>query len=598
MSEQLLKSDFEVYTDARWLDAVASALKGAGLETLNSEEPGGMSRQPLYREIDVKMSADNSGTPGQFPFIRGSSHTPQAFLPWQIAQRFTPDRKGNDNRAILIDLASGTSALVIDLSTGAKLDDTQAAKLLGGVLLDIAPISFLPGYQVEQTQDILNNAWASQKLEKEACKAYLNADPIGTAALNGKAPQNIAFKELFDWASDKQNVTLLCANGQIYHAAGASEGQELGFMIATLVDYLRSGISEGLTAEELASRTTLAIAAEADFFATIAKIRAARLLWAQVFAEFNVKTAAPFVMAETSERCFSTVDPWVNILRATVSTLAAGIGGADLITVAPCTSVSEGDNDLTQRIARNTQIILQEESHIGKVMDPAGGAWFIEKLTRDLATQGWNIFQNIETQGGMAQAVATGYIDKLIAPIRAERQRKIDKRDIALIGASEFPNLDEPPIKARKANGNGDLSEHRVAETIEALRRTAEPVKPKTYLAAIGTAARSTPRINFAANLYAIAGIHGIVGNGGTDIDAIVSDFKKSGAKIACLCGSDGDYDTHAEAIAQALLKAGATHIALAGKQQDIVGIDTYCFAGCDTILFAKTVHKKLGLGE
>ena len=597
MSDQLLKSDFEPYSDARWLEAVDSALKGAALDTLNSLEPGGMTRQPLYRETDLEMADNNSGMPGLFPFMRGSSNAPTPYLPWHIAQRFVPNRKGSDNRAILIDLAGGVSAVAIDLTNTASFDHEQAQKLLSGVLLDIAPISLMPGTHIHDAMDIMEGLWRDQKITNTDCKAYLNADPIGTSAQNGKPQIDLDLKHLFAWGAERENVTLLCASGQMYHSAGASEAQELGMIIATLVDYLRAAQKDDIAIELLAQKTTLALSAETDFFATIAKIRAARLLWSQVFEQFGVKTIAPIVFAETSERCFSTVDPWANILRATIATLAAGIGGANLITVAPCTSVSEGDNDLTRRVARNTHIILQEESHIGKVMDPAGGAWYIEKLTRDLATQAWSIFQEIERQGGMAVALSSGYIEKLIAPIRVERQDKVNLRNIAMIGVSEFPNLEEAPLKARTPKGEGPLSEKRLAVTIEQLRQIAEPSKPSVFLAAIGTPARATPRVNFAANLYAISGVHGIAGQGGEDIGTIVSDFKKSGAKIACLCASDSDYETHAVALAQGLLDAGATHIALAGKDRKIDGIDDYCFAGCDIITFATKIHNKLGLG-
>jgi len=286
----------------------------------------------------------------------------------------------------------------------------------------------------------------------------------------------------------------------------------------------------------------------------------------------------------------------VNILRATVSSMAAGIAGVDMMSVAPCTATSISDNELTRRIARNTQIILQEESHIGRVADAAGGSWYVEALTQDLARQAWALFQEIEAGGGLAVALAKGDMGAAIENQRTAYRKSVDLRVKPLVGVSEFPNIDEAPLNERPHHNAGGLGAYRFAEDFEALRMAAQKSKPKVFMACIGDTASFTPRLNFAANLYAAGGLHAVNGKGGTDIDAIVQEFSQSNAKIAVICGSDKDYETHAADLAQALHAAGTQHLALAGKAREITAIDDYCYAGGAALSLLSRIHEKLGL--
>ena len=309
---------------------------------------------------------------------------------------------------------------------------------------------------------------------------------------------------------------------------------------------------------------------------------------ANIAAAIGAPDTQPQIHAETGLRAFSDIDPWVNILRATSAAMGAGIAGVDMLTIAPCTATSATDNTLTRRIARNTQIILQEESHIGHVADAAGGSWYIESLTTQLAEAAWAEFQKIEAAGGINQAQA--HIDAALTEARAAFDAAIDSRAMPLVGVSEFPNLEEAPLATGGDNG------YRLSAAYEALRNAAQKAKPKVFLATIGEMASYTPRANFAANIYAAGGLHAVSGEGGTDAQAIAEAFKKSTAKIAVICAGDEDYEAHAHEVAAALKAAGATHIALAGKPRDNSDIDAYCFAGCATLSFLQDIHKKLGL--
>ena len=577
MSGLTLDSNFAAASQADWLEAVEKALKGKPADTLVSEDLAGFTRRPLYTEADSATALDEAGLPGFAPFIRGAKAINGKFLPWHIAQRVVLGRANADNAAILTDLTGGVSALTLDFSEKSATAATLE-RLLKNVLLDIAPLS-------------LANAKAA---DARAVLALLDAGSIGDVPLFLNLSPLTAPQDALDLAALAQArpaARLLTANGAAWHAQGASVPQELGWMLAEVIEGVRLLESNGIEAAQALSKITLSVAADVDFFASLAKIRAARLLFANIADAIGATDTPPQIHAETSLRAFSDVDPWVNILRATTASMAAGIAGIDLMTVAPCTATGASDNSLTRRIARNTQIILQEESHIGHVADAAGGSWYVEQLTRDLAESGWAEFQKIEAAGGILAAQESGSVQAALDKQTDAFTAAVDTRALPLVGISEFPNIDEKPLDAGKADGG-----YRFAQGFEALRRAAEKAKPRVFVACIGDMASFTPRANFATNLYNAGGMQAHIGDGGNDAKAIADAFKKSNAKITVICGSDTDYDAHADAVATALQGAGATHIALAGKPRAHDAIDAYCFAGCAALSFLQDIHEKLGL--
>lgn len=594
MSELKLGNEFGAPSHDDWLQAVETALRGKAVETLNSQDLAGFERRPLYTDSDSAATLQNAqaclpglpGLPGYAPFTRGAAVLNNKFLPWHIAQRVIIGRKSADNEAILTDLAGGVSAITLDFSQQ-KADpdglDKLLANLLKGVMLDVAPLA-LAAASTDQAQAVLDlldqNKVANVPL-------YLNLSAEDAAAMVGVAETRSAAR-------------LMTANGAAFHAQGAGVPQELGWMLAELSAGLRALEGAGMEAAEALSKITLTVAADVDFFATLAKIRAARLLFANIAAAVGAPDTPPQIHAETSLRAFSDIDPWTNILRATSAAMGAGIAGVDMLTVAPCTATSAADNTLTRRIARNTQVILQEESYIGHVADAAGGSWYIEELTQQLAEKAWAEFQAVEAAGGLSAAAPQ--IDAALSQARAAFDQAVDTRAMPLVGVSEFPNLEEAPLEAGDANG------YRLSAAYEQLRHAAQKAKPKVFLATIGEMASYTPRANFAANIFAAGGLHAVSAadnkaggsNSGSNSGDIALDiaeaFKKSNAKIAVICGSDDDYDVHADAVAAALKQAGATHIALAGKPRDNADIDSYCYAGCAALRFLQDIHKKLGL--
>ncbi len=594
MTHLTLGSDMGAPTEADWLQIVETALRGQSADTLISREADGLIRQPLYTEARNPTASDPSGLPGFAPYIRGTTAVTNRFQPWQIAQRVVVGRDGSDNEHILADLAGGVSALLLDAGN-TTLTKKKLDKLLHGVDLDIAPLALATSASMHNVEALL--AFLDERKVVGDAVGFLNLDPQATRLHTAENDFDMA--ALLKTTAAHPGLRLLTAAGTIWHSEGAGTAQELGWTLAGLVQHLRDGETAGATPKQALPRMTMTLAAETDFFVTLSKIRAARLLYANIAEAVGVIDAqdcVPQIHTETSLRAFSSIDPWVNIVRATLAAMGAALAGVDWLTVAPCSASSAGDNTLTRRIARNTQVILQEESHIGHVVDAAGGSWYVEQLTRDLAVAGWGEFQKIEAAGGLAKVLDGQMLHDALAAAREAMQTDVNHGALPLIGVSEFPNLEEAPLPA------GDDSKFfegfRLAAPFEKLRRAAQKAKPKVFQACIGDRAAFMPRSNFASNLYAAGGLHTIAGDGGTDMAAIAAAFKKSTAKIAVICGSDADYETHAAPLADTLRKAGVTHLALAGKPRPIKNIDAYCFVGGPTLEFLNNVHGALGLEE
>ena len=384
-------------------------------------------------------------------------------------------------------------------------------------------------------------------------------------------------------------------------------------MLAVATAYLRALEAEGVALDAARRMLFFRLCADADQFLTMAKFRALRKLWARVEVSCALAPAPALVSAETAWRMLAARDPHVNILRATIAVVAAALGGADAITVLPFTAARGLPDAFARRIARNTQLILLEESHLAKVADPAAGSGAVEDLTDELCGAAWKLFQEIEAAGGAAAALENGLIQRNVAAIRAERAAAVARREEALTGVSIFPDLDEPvvpvlasippsPRRAAPEQMFEPLPAIRLAEPFEALRDASDRflartgARPKIFLASLGTAADFTARATFASNFFAAGGIEAV--NRESDSPpALASAFKASGVALACLCSSDSIYEREGTAAAGALKAAGARHIYLAGRPGNreaalrAAGVQSFIFEGCDALATLKGAH-------
>jgi methylmalonyl-CoA mutase len=372
--------------------------------------------------------------------------------------------------------------------------------------------------------------------------------------------------------------------------------EELGCSLAAGVAYLRAltegGPGGGLDVDAAFAQLEFRYSAGADQFTTIAALRAARRLWDRIG---EVSGASAQVRAQRQHAVTSSVmttkhDPWVNMLRTTVACFAAGVGGADVVTVQPFDAALGLPDSFSRRIARNTQSLLVEEGHLARVLDPAGGSWYVESLTDSLARAAWDWFTEIERAGGLAAALDSGLVAERIGAAWEERSTRLAHRTDAITGVSEFPNLAEKLPERRpaaEALPTGGLPRVRAAQAFEELRD--QGAGRRVYLATIGPIAKHTARATFAANLFQAGGLETPSGDG-------AEGFADAGTTVACICGTDKDYAASAAGLAAELTAAGATQVWLAGKPDlDVDGVDGYVFAGCDALDVLRTVHDELG---
>jgi methylmalonyl-CoA mutase len=621
-----LAADFEPATREAWLKLVAKAIKGADFEKrLVSRTADGLRVEPLYTREQARPEAERS-VPGAAPFTRGAKASRAG---WDIRQFYSAADPQEANVAILRDLEGGASSIALHIASpgtsGLPLAADTLEQALEGVLLDLCPIALIAGERTSEAAAALDRVWDKRGIAPEARLGHYNADPLGTLAQTGAltVPLEEALADavgLLKRSLAMPGVTALLADGNPYNAGGASEAQELAAMLATLVAYLRAAEAAGVSPDRALPKIAVALGVDDDQFLSTAKLRAARRLVWRVAEACGAGAAAAevHITAVTAWRMLAKRDPWTNIMRTTIACAAAAFGGADAIVVLPFTYALGRTDRFARRLARNIQIVCQEESHLGRVVDPAGGSWYVESLTDDLARKAWELFQDIERRGGMAAALQTGAIQNEIARTAEARAKAIATGRIELTGVSTFPLLGgdgitvEPWPKAAAAIENAAVTvprlwQARLAEPFEALRDAADAAKartghyPQVFLASLGEVIDHNTRSRWVANFLATGGIEALTSDGYASPEEAAAAFRASGAVAACICSSDALYAAHAEATVRALKAAGAKLVLLAGRPGEhepalrAAGVDGFLTAGQDAIEVLGGLQEKLG---
>ncbi|NUO41746.1 MAG: methylmalonyl-CoA mutase small subunit [Streptomyces sp.] len=590
-----LAAEFPDATHEQWQHLVAGVLRKSGKEVSDTAAEDalatvledGLGARPLYTARDA---APDPGLPGFAPFVRGGRAAGNTVDGWDVRQRHA----AADGQAVLTDLENGVTSVWLPLGEGSGIQVSELGRVLDGVYLDLAPVVLDAGAETEAAALELFKVYEERGVAPDAVRGNLGADPLGFEARTGRSYDLAPVLKL---VGRHPGLRALTVDALPYHEAGGSAAQELGASLATGVAYLRALTEAGFSAEQACAQLEFRYAATADQFLTIAKLRAARRLWARVAEVCGVpKAGAQVQHAVTSPVMMTRRDPWVNMLRATIATLAAGAGGADAVTVLPFDQELGLPDAFARRIARNTSTVLIEESHLARVIDPAGGSWYVERLTDELAHAGWEFFRTIERDGGQAAVLRSGRLRTDLATTWAERSKKLAKRREPITGVSEFPHLAEKPVVREPAPEplTGGLPRVRRDEAYEELRArsdahlSATGGRPRVFLAALGPAAAHTARLTFAANLFQAGGIEAVTE--GT--------FADSGATEVCLCSSDALYAEQAEDTARELRAAGATHVSLAGRPAEYAGVDSYVFAGCDAVSVLTDALDRLGVSR
>jgi methylmalonyl-CoA mutase len=604
----LLAADFPPATREEWRTLVDAVLKGAPFARLTSTTYDGLSIAPLAkRRADARPVAARPGA-----------------APWQVLARVEHPDPVLGNEIALRELNNGAAGLALvfagavgDYGFGMPASEEAVARVLEGFDFNAgATLDFdLSPHAAAAVDAMLAKGFG---LSQHGAGVRIGHDPIGATAItagamrpwNEEAPHFA--RRLAALARDGFRGRLAAADGRIIHNAGGSEAQELAFALGVALAYLRALEAEGVALDAARRMIFFRLSADADQFLTIAKFRSLRKLWARIEAACALTPEAAFVSAETAWRMMARRDPHVNILRATIAVFAAALGGADAIAVLPFTTALGLPDRFARRIARNTQLVLLEESHLAKVTDPAAGSGALEDLTDQLCRAAWALFQEIEAAGGIAAALAGGLIQQKVADVRARRAAAGARRADALTGVSIFPDLAEAaatvdrPAPARRQSAAA-LPPFRLAEPFEALRDASDRLlattgaRPKIFLAALGAPAEFTARATFARNFFEAGGIEA-VGGETIGLPALAGAFKTAGAPLACLCSSDKVYEKDAAEAALALKAAGARHIYLAGRPRDqeaalkAAGVQSFIYEGGDALATLTGAYDMLGI--
>lgn len=601
-TELPLGAEFETPSHEDWEQLVTDALRkiGSTPEDLVTSTYDGITVRPLYTAQDA---APPAGLPGFAPFVRGSRPEGHVSNGWDVRALHAHSDPKAGNEAVLTDLEGGVTSIWLRLGTGA-VSPSELAEVLKDVSLDLAPVVLESGAEYRAAAQALLDLHAEWKVPPAEVRGNVGADPIGLRARTGEPHDVAPAAELaVQVAQQYPALRTIVADGLPFHEAGGSDAQELGGAVAAGVRYLRALTAAGLDVADAAAQIEFRLAATADQFLTIAKFRAARRLWARVLEVCGTAATGMHQHAVTSPAMLTRRDPWVNMLRTTLACFAAGVGGADAVTVLPFDSALGAPDRFSRRIARNTQAILLEESQLAAVIDPAGGSWYVENLTDALAHAAWQEFTGIEAAGGIEAELDSGAFAQRLDHTWQTRSQRLATRADAITGVSEFPLLEEGLLERASApppiTGSNGLPRVRYAQDYERLRDRSDAhlaehgIRPRVFLATIGPLAEHTARATFASNLFQAGGIEPLTPDSNADL---VTAFRESGASMACLCGSDQAYAEHADKLAPALRAAGAEMVLLAGKPAEHDGVTGYVHTGCDALAVLSDILDTLGV--
>ena len=595
-----------------WLALVEQTLRGRELADLAATTRDGIEIRPLYTDGPDR------------PAALAAADRRRLEAGWDIRQRHGPaaatDAVDGLRTEMEQDLAGGVTSLELEVAPGFDVDGLDV--LFDGVDFVATPVALAPHAELDVAEALVT--LAVRRGADLAAGSSLGVDPVGEWARSGRTA---SCAEAAEWAARAASCGLLAGgvaafavDATRYSDAGATDAQALGWATATGVAYLRALVGAGLGVDAAARLIAFRMAATAEVFVTVAALRAARIMWGRVVEASggSARASRQYQQAVTATHTYSRRDPWVNLLRGASAALAAGTGGADAVTVLPFDHVSgavDADGALGRRLARNTQLLLLEESHLARTADPAGGSFYVESLTEQMASQGWRVLQDIEACGGIEAAIGDDAVAAALEQSWQCRLGALRTRSEAVVGVSEFPLLDEPaqagPAGVAAAPSGSGLPVRRLGEPFEDLRDAADRHqaatgdRPAVWVAALGPAADHSTRTAWTLNLLAAGGVEARGAAGVDSPIAAAADFAVSGLDAAVITGTDDMYRLRGAATASALSEAGASFVALAchpGTPDELVeelcsaGVDEIWHDGIDAAAALERLHEVLGI--
>ena len=565
-SKEKLFSDFLPVSTEKWMEKITADLKGADFEKkLVWKTNEGFKVKPFYRQEDLQNLKTTEGLPGEFPYLRGTKKDNT----WFVRQDIKVDNAKDANAKALDVLMKGVDSIGFTIKAK-DLSADYIETLLNEICAECVELNFstCQGHTVELAK-LLVAYYQKKGYDLTKLQGSVNYDPMNKMMKKGKDVSDFVAtaKELIETLAPLPLYRCINVNALTLNNAGAYISQELGYALAWGNEYLGKLTDAGLSVDEVAKRIKFNFGISSNYFMEIAKFRAGRMLWADIVKQYNPTCDCACKMkahAETSTFNLTLFDAHVNLLRTQTEAMSAALAGVDSMTVTPFNKTYETPDDFSERIARNQQLLLKEESHFDKVVDPAAGSYYIENLTVAIAQQAWNIFLKVEEEGGFLSAVKEGRVQNDINESGKARHIAVSKRKEILLGTNQYPNFNElsngkRPVEQKCCCGGGDkeqscektietLNFDRAASEFEALRLQTEASgkRPKAFMLTIGNLAMRQARAQFSCNFLACAGYQVIDNLGFPTVEEGVEAAMKAGADIVVLCSSDDEYAEYA----------------------------------------------------
>ena len=618
-SKEKLFSDFPGVSTEAWMEKITADLKGADFEKkLVWKTNEGFKVKPFYRQEDLEGLKTTEGFPGQFPYLRGTKKDDNT---WYVRQDIKVECAKEANAKALDLLNKGVDSLGFNINKK-DLCPEYIETLLEGICAECVELNFSTCQGATVTlANLLVEYFTKKGYDLAALKGSINYDPMGKMLAKGKDMSNYiaTAKVLVEIMAALPKYRCITVNALELNNAGSYIAQELGYALAWGNEYLNALIEAGVSADDAAKKIKFNFGISSNYFLEIAKFRAARMLWANIVKEYNPACDCACKMlahAETSTFNLTLFDAHVNMLRTQTEAMSAALAGVNSITVSPFDKAYQTPDDFSERIARNQQLLLKEECHFDKVVDPAAGSYFIENLTVSIAQQAWNLFLQVEEEGGMMEAVKAGKVQEAVNASNKARHEAVSKRREILLGTNQYPNFTEmangkAPMGCQCCCGGehkhecekpiATLNKNRAADEFEALRLQTENSgrRPKAFMLTIGNLAMRQARAQFSCNFLACAGYEVIDNLGFATVEEGVEAAMKANADIVVLCSSDDEYAELAIPAFQAL--NGRAMFIVAGApacMEDLkaAGIENFIHVRCNVLETLKEYNAKLGI--
>jgi methylmalonyl-CoA mutase len=600
---------------ARWKKTVEAELKGVPFEKkLVTRTAEGIAVQPLYTRADLVGLPNLGAAPGEAPYLRGTRPLGYKAGRWEVAQEIAAADPLAFNRALLADLMGGQDSVALTVAgdgiAGVSVDSLQDA--LAGVEISVLPVHLRAASNVAPLVEKYLALVKARNVAQDCLTGSVTADTLASWVRNGRVEGGLAaaMDAVVDWTRAAMiaapRLRTVGIDATVWADAAGTSTQELAFALAAACEYLRAFAARGVAAAEVAPRMRFSFAMGPQFFTEVAKLRAFRPLLTRVLAAFGASPTAAggvAVHATTGRWNKTLLDAHVNMLRVTTEALSAVLGGVDSLHIAPYDELTGASETTSRRIARNVHTLLAEEFGFTLTADPAGGSFYVEKLTDELGRKAWTLFQDIESKGGLIAALRTGYPQSLVQKCAAEKATAIASRRLGIVGTNLFPNLKENPLVVAPSGTSAvvgaaeitPLPACRASVEIETLRFAADAfarrtgARPKVFLVKMGPVIQHKPRADFSAGFFAVGGFEPLGKQSFDTAEAAAQAAAASGAAIAVLCSTDDTYPQLAPAFARALKTAKPEiTVILAGLPADAAVVAAFREAGFDDFIHVR----------